>query len=74
MLRAVRMAHERLAGLQAWLVATVHDELLVEASEKDSERAQAILSETMAEAFAMTFPGAPTGGIVEVKVGKSWRH
>ena len=74
MLRAIAMVHTRLSGLQAWLAASVHDELVVEASEADAEKAKAILIEAMTEAFSTTFPGAPTAGLVDVKVGKSWKH
>jgi hypothetical protein len=47
----------------------VHDELLVEAANADARR---ILEETMIEAFALTFPGAPTTKVVKVKVGPNW--
>jgi DNA polymerase-1 len=72
MLRALPLVHQRLKGLDAGLCATVHDELLVEAAEADSDSARQILEQTMVEAFELTFPGAPTTGVVKVKTGLNW--
>jgi DNA polymerase I-like protein with 3'-5' exonuclease and polymerase domains len=71
-LRALPLVHRRLSGISAGLCATVHDELLVEAAESDADNARRILEETMIEAFELTFPGAPTAGVVKVNVGKNW--
>jgi len=72
MLLALQLAHARLQGLDAHLVASVHDELLVEANERGAERAHTILEETMAEAFVLTFPGAPSHGVAEAVIGANW--
>jgi DNA polymerase-1 len=72
MLRAITLVFRRLRGLRAGLVASVHDELLIEAAERDAEKARAILEETMIEAFTMTFPGAPTTGVISCGVGVNW--
>jgi DNA polymerase I-like protein with 3'-5' exonuclease and polymerase domains len=64
----------RLRGINGGLVASVHDELLLEVAETDAEAARTILQETMSEAFALTFPGAPIDGVVEVKVGRTWNE
>jgi len=72
MLRALALVFRRLRGLNGGLVACVHDELLIEVAEADAEAARAILEETMLEAFEVTFPGAPTGKVVAVKVGSTW--
>jgi site-specific DNA-methyltransferase (adenine-specific) len=74
MLRAIPLAHKRLcaAGIRGGLVATVHDELLAEVVETDAERARDIIQETMVNAFATTFPGAPLNGVAEAKTGRSW--
>jgi len=61
-------------GLDAALVASVHDELLVEAAEDVAEAAALILKLAMIEAFAATLPGAPTRDVVEVAIGKTWRE
>jgi DNA polymerase I-like protein with 3'-5' exonuclease and polymerase domains len=72
MLRALPLVHQRLRGLNAGLCATVHDELLVEAAEADTDTVRQILEETMIEAFAVTFPGAPVTKVVKVKTGANW--
>jgi DNA polymerase I len=74
MLRAIALVFRRLRGLDGGLVASVHDELLLEVAEADAEAARTILQETMIEAFALTFPGAPIDGVVEVKVGRTWNE
>jgi DNA polymerase-1 len=72
MLLAIRLVHERLQGLDAGLVVTIHDELLVEASERDAEQAHAILEDTMVEAFVRTFPGAPYHSVAQAAIGADW--
>jgi hypothetical protein len=54
------------------LVVSLHDELLVEAREKDAGRVRTILQETMTEAFMLTFPGAPYHGVAEAAIGADW--
>jgi len=54
------------------LIATINDELVVEAAAADAEAARTILEQTMTEAFAETFPGAPTNGIATAKIGRNW--
>jgi DNA polymerase I len=74
MLRAITMTHARLrqARIRGGLVASVHDELLIEVHEDDAGPARALLEETMIEAFALTFPGAPTNGVATATIGRSW--
>jgi DNA polymerase-1 len=74
MLRAITLVHTRLtaAKVRGGLVATVHDELLVEVAAEDAERARDILQDSMIEAFERTFPGAPTERVVEAKIGPTW--
>jgi DNA polymerase I-like protein with 3'-5' exonuclease and polymerase domains len=74
MMRAIQLVHKRLreARLDAFLVATVHDELLIEARECDAQAAAEILQAAMMDAFVMTFPGFPTVNLVEVQIGTSW--
>jgi DNA polymerase I len=72
MLRALRLVHARLHGLRAWIVATVHDEIVVEAHEEDCDRARVIVEEGMLEAFQTTFPDAPSHGVVATTVGVNW--
>jgi DNA polymerase I-like protein with 3'-5' exonuclease and polymerase domains len=74
MMRAIQLTHKRLreTRLDAFLVATVHDELLVEARESDAEAAAEILRSAMTDAFVMTFPGFPTSNLIEVQTGANW--
>jgi DNA polymerase I-like protein with 3'-5' exonuclease and polymerase domains len=59
-------------GIEGWLVAWMHDEILIEVPEADAERASVLLVKAMTDAFAETFPGAPLNGLVEAKIGRSW--
>jgi DNA polymerase I-like protein with 3'-5' exonuclease and polymerase domains len=54
------------------LIATVHDELLLEVAEEDAGLAREILHTAMVEAFEATFPGAPTTNLAEAKIGGTW--
>lgn len=74
MLRAIIITHARLkkAKLRAELIATVHDELVLEAPEAEAEEAKSILRQAMLDAFTATFPGAPTTNVVAVAIGESW--
>ena len=60
------------ARVRGGLVAAIHDELILEIPEDAAPKALVILAETMLEAFAETFPGAPTAGLAEAKIGKTW--
>jgi DNA polymerase-1 len=72
MLLAIRLVHERLQGLDSRIVVSLHDELLIEAAERDAEGARTILEETMVEAFTTTFPGAPSHSVAEASIGANW--
>jgi DNA polymerase-1 len=74
MLRAITLVHTRFldAGIRGGLVATVHDELLVEVVEDDAESARDILQQTMVDAFEITFPGAPSNGVAAAAIGPTW--
>ena len=73
MLRVIALVFKRLRGIRGGLVASVHDELLLEVHEDDAEKAQQILGETMIEAFEATFPGAPTQKLVDLHIGRTWK-
>ena len=66
------MLPERLVGLDAKIIHCIHDEFLLEAAEDDAEQAATILAQTMTDAFAMLFPGAPTGHLLDCGIGKTW--
>ncbi len=54
-------------GLDARLILQVHDELIIEAREADSERAATILREEMENAVALSVPMP-----VDISTGKTW--
>jgi DNA polymerase-1 len=74
LMQAMTLLHARLqwARVRGGLVACVHDELLLEVHEDDAETARRILEQTMTDAFAATFPGAPMNGVATAKIGRTW--
>lgn len=54
-------------GLDAQLILQVHDELIIEASEKDAARAAEVLGEEMRNAVSLDIPLT-----ADVRTGKSW--
>jgi DNA polymerase I len=74
MLRAIILTYIRLraAGIRGGLIASIHDELLLEVPEPDAEAARVLLETAMIEAFTQTFPGAPANGVAAAKIGRSW--
>jgi DNA polymerase-1 len=74
MLRAIRLVYGRLAraGIRGGLVASVHDELVLEVHQEDADSARRILHQAMLAAFVTTFPGAPTTNVLEIGVGSNW--
>ena len=66
---AMNRVYERLMRekLSAQLILQVHDELIVEAPQKEQEQASAILKEEMENAFSLS-----SGLKVDLNVGKSW--
>ncbi|MBO4318711.1 MAG: hypothetical protein J5855_10650, partial [Mailhella sp.] len=61
-----------LVGLDAVIVNCVHDEVLVEASEADAEKAAEALAEAMTEAFTAVFPTADARNLVDVHIADAW--
>ena len=59
-------------ALDAHLIASVHDELIVECNQEDAGTVIAILEESMTFGFTQIFPDAPTVGLVEARQTKSW--
>jgi DNA polymerase I-like protein with 3'-5' exonuclease and polymerase domains len=74
MLRALQLVHKRLieARVRGAIVASVHDELLLEVHRDDAETASGILDTAMVEAFIATFSGAPMNGLVKLHIGLNW--
>ena len=74
MMRALRCVYDEFRGcrIRGGLIATVHDEIIVEVAEDDAEDARGRLEACMLAAFAETFPKASLIGVVEAKIGKTW--
>lgn len=72
LLRALALVIEPLGPLDARLVSTVHDEIVLSCHEKDADKAEAMLKDCMTRAYLEMFPSAPTTGLVECGRGKNW--
>jgi DNA polymerase I len=70
MKRALGMLPERLEGTGAKIIATIHDEIIVEAPEERAQEVEGILKETMEEAASTYLTHVPVA--VDVSVGDSW--
>jgi DNA polymerase-1 len=76
MLLAIRLVYQgfRKARIRGGLVATVHDELVAEVAADYAAVAAVIMHQAMVQAFEISFPGAPTTGLLVVKRGRNWRE
>jgi DNA polymerase-1 len=74
MLIAIAHVDRALRPLPARVVLTVHDELLIEIDDDPTviNDARTIVVQAMTEAFLHVFPDAPTLGLVEPTIGRSW--
>ena len=72
MLRALALVDERLEPLDASIVNTVHDDILVECALAETDSVATVLRECMSQAFLEMFPGAPTVNLVECGKGSNW--
>ena len=61
-----------LGDLDAKLVNTVHDEIVLEVVDNDVARAKTALEKAMIEGMLTVFPRASTKNLVESKSGKNW--
>jgi len=61
---------EKLNGLDARIVHTQHDEMIVEAREDKADQVQAIVEESMEEALERIVPEVPF--VVEIRVAEAW--
>jgi DNA polymerase-1 len=73
-MRALELVDQRLFehGIAGGPVLWLHDEIICEVPEADAPKAKEILEQSMVEAFAEIFPGAPLKDLVEVKIGDNW--
>jgi hypothetical protein len=67
-------ANPRKAAIRGGLVSTVHDELLAEVLQDDAAIASEIMRRQMHRAFEISFPGAPTNGLLKVISGQNWHE
>lgn len=65
--RAMIDVHKRLKGMKSRLILQIHDELIVEASDDETDIVCGILKECMENAFSLSVPLT-----VDVGIGKSW--
>jgi DNA polymerase-1 len=72
MLRSMVLLDRALMGLDAQLILSVHDELVVETEESVAEEVKRHLIAAMTEAFCTFFPTAPYIGLVETYIVNSW--
>jgi DNA polymerase-1 len=69
---AIVNAYRALEGSDAKLIATVHDELVVECPTALAEETKQLVSNAMTAAFVRLFPDAPIVGLVDAASGSSW--
>ena len=60
------------AGIDGGPVAWLHDEIVLEVPVAEADKAALLLRRAMTEAFLETLPGAPTRGLVEPTIGRTW--
>ncbi|GAB6059339.1 DNA polymerase [Desulfonatronum parangueonense] len=65
--------YSRLDGVDAKLVHVIHDEIILEAAEKDAEKAKDILEQSMIAGMLRIFPSADTTGLVDIRIRKDWQ-
>lgn len=72
MMYALCFMAEELPQYGGKLLATVHDEVLIEAPDEYSKEVLALVKDCMTRGFVEVFPTGITTGLIEAKVGYSW--
>jgi DNA polymerase I-like protein with 3'-5' exonuclease and polymerase domains len=72
LLRSMVLLDRALVGLDAQLILSVHDELVVEAAAEVAAEVEARLIMTMTRAFTELYPDAPTVGLVDTAIRPCW--
>ena len=72
MLLALVNTHRALEGSSAKLIATVHDELVIECPTPLVPETKERVVDAMTAAFTRLFPEAPIDGLVDAASGPSW--
>ena len=71
-LRSMALLDQALVGLDAQLILSVHDELVVEAAADVAEEVEQHLIAAMTRAFSEFYPDAPTLGLVTTNIAETW--
>jgi len=72
LLAAMAKLPAALHDLDAKIILCVHDEIILEVSEQNTEAAGKALVNAMENGFQKIFPDGPTDGLVKVKQGRTW--
>ena len=72
LMAALEVLQKHLKGIDAKLVNTVHDEIVLEVALEHSHKAVVALEAAMTEGMLTIFPKASTNNLVDVNTGPSW--
>jgi DNA polymerase-1 len=74
LLSAITRLPAALNGIDAKLAHNVHDEILLDVSPADADKAQAALKSAMVEGFLDVFPEGESisADLVDAKIGSNW--
>jgi DNA polymerase-1 len=72
LLAALAKLEDYLTELEAKLVNTIHDELVIEAAEEDQAQVVIAVKKAMVEGMLAIFPEASTKNLVEINKGDNW--
>jgi DNA polymerase-1 len=72
LLRSMVLLDRGLAGLDAQLILSVHDELVVEAAADVAPEIEQRMIKAMTRAFSDLYPDAPTAGLVDTRIVDAW--
>ena len=72
MLKALSGLFDSLNGIDAKMVAVIHDEVIVECDAEKAEETLEIVVRDMINAMLSVFPNASVNGLVDAKIAKDW--
>jgi DNA polymerase-1 len=72
LLRSMVLLDRALADLDAQLILSVHDELVVEAAADVAPEVEQRMTEAMTRAFSELYPDAPAVGLVDTRIVEAW--
>lgn len=62
----------RLRGIDAFIINTVHDEIIIECAKGLEEKVKTLLTQSMQAGLRALFKGASLNGLAEAAIGKDW--